>query len=65
MNKLQIGDIVKSKQNIVYEGTWTVTKVYKTTVWVKVNDKIGKTYKGIRPSILYKIGTESQPSLLK
>jgi len=62
----EIGDIVRSKVNDVYNGTYTITKVNKTTVWVRENEGHEKMiggkittqyfeYKNIRYSVLAKV----------
>ena len=57
---MKVGDIVVSKVNKFYEGTYTVEKVNKTTVWVRPNDDKEVLYKGIRYYILEVIHSGGQ-----
>jgi len=59
MKNFQIGSIVKSKVNTIYKGFYVVTKVNKTTVWVRVKESIFSNdknyyaeYKNVKKSIL-------------
>lgn len=66
-NKFKVRDIVKSKVNEIYKGTYTIIKTNKTTCWVEVNVKekgmIGgkmvilpqAVYKNVKYSILEKV----------
>ena len=65
---IKVGDIVRSKVNSIYRGTYTVTKTNKTTCWVVPNEhylimKDGTkkemeqpTYKNNRYSTMEKVG---------
>ncbi len=66
MNKgIEVGDIVHSKVNKIYKGTYTVIKTNKTTCHVQLNDNpgimingtmgISPIYKNVRYSILKKV----------
>ena len=54
----QVGDIVRSKINKVYNGTYTIIKVKKSVVWVKVNSTVGENLicKNVKFSVLEKVG---------
>lgn len=41
----EVGDTVRSKHNSLYTGTYTITKVNKTTVWV-TEDEGHETMRG-------------------
>jgi len=64
--KFQVGDVVTSKVNKLYKGSYTVTKVNKTTAHVKSNmgyEQLKQgvliteyySYKNVRLSILKKV----------
>ena len=55
---MKVGDIVVSKVNQIYQGTYTVEKVNKTTVWVRPNDDKNFLYKGIRLYLLKVVHSE-------
>lgn len=52
MRPFNKGDVVRSRVNPFYKGTYTVEKVFKTVVWVRINDESKKLYKGVNPNIL-------------
>lgn len=56
MDKIQVGDTVKSKVNTIYTGTYTVIKTNKVTCWVTPDEKqtIMKGGKQVEYSPIYK-----------
>jgi len=52
--KFNVGDIVKSKINKSYDGTYVIVLTKKTVCWVRVNKQNfeGYTYKNIPYNIL-------------
>lgn len=66
MDDFKVGDIVRSKVNTIYRGTYTITAVKKTVVWCEPNEewqtmiggKLQKhtcTYKNVPKRILEKV----------
>lgn len=51
----EVGDLVRSTKNSIYNGTYVVEKVLKTIVWVSLEENRNVVYKNVPKKILRKV----------